>query len=93
MTSFYVFFMLRVLDNLTTYLAMSKYGGWENIEGNPVNAMLIHLVGFPIFPILNIVISLVAFYVLYLASKRAVCIVNIIMFVVVCINTYCAFLI
>lgn len=93
MSSLYIFIILRVLDNLTTYLAMSKYGGWDKIEGNPMNAVLIQLVGFPIFPILNILISLGAFYVLWRVSKNAVWVVNLIMLAVVCVNSYCAFLI
>ena len=75
-TSFYVFIGLRLLDYVTTYLSMSKYGAWSDIEANPLPQYLIKTYGFNLFLSINFFISCIC-YVLIRRYKRAMVILKV----------------
>lgn len=65
-----LFFLLRLGDLVTTYLAMSKYDGWETIEAVPFNAWLIGELSYVVFALVNLVISAALLFVVLHFNKR-----------------------
>ena len=57
MKSFILFFTIRSLDLLTTYLVINKYGGDWTIEGNPFYRYLIKNNSYLAVIIINLLIS------------------------------------
>lgn len=53
-----LFFSIRILDLISTYLVMSKYGAWEQVEANPISGYLIKNLGYGWFIPVNLLISL-----------------------------------
>jgi hypothetical protein len=53
-----VYFFLRTSDLLSTYLCMSKYGKWEEIEAAPLSKFLIKSFGWDNFTAINWVLSI-----------------------------------
>jgi len=83
--------LLRLLDIITTKLAFEKYGGGVSIEGNPFSALSITRLGFPLFALVNLTISVLVLTILSRYSRvthLAVSLFCIINLIVVFINIY-----
>ena len=58
-----LFFTIRSLDLLTTYLVINKYGGGWKVEGNPVYQYLVRNNSYLAVIITNLLISLLIYLV------------------------------
>jgi hypothetical protein len=88
------FLLIRILDLLSTYLCMQKYGGWESIEAAPVSRMLIGAFSYPLFVIFNLTLSLMLAMVIiklnrayilkiFMGINSAVVISNVLIFILI----------
>jgi hypothetical protein len=88
--------IIRFLDILSTKIAFDKYGAGSTIEGNPISAYFINLLGFPLFSLLNIILFFILISLIYRISpitKIAVKGFLIVNLIVIGINFYSAIMI
>jgi hypothetical protein len=88
--TFYI--LIRLLDLYSTYLNMNLTNSWEDIEFAPASRYLIGNLGFEVFALFNILLSLFIYWVFY--KLKRVYIINyftIFNFVIVLMNLYVYF--
>ena len=81
------FFTIRMLDLLSTWLVINKYGGGAMVEGNPFYKYVIGNYGYGATIIINLIISLFIYYIFSLKRlKKLFPIIAIGMFLIVLWN-------